>query len=29
MTTRLRNYAEVRVYLKKEPPDWIRAPAPR
>jgi hypothetical protein len=29
MTTRLRNYAEVRAYLEKEHPDWLRALTPR
>jgi hypothetical protein len=29
MTTRLHNYAEVRAYLEKEHPDWIRALTPR
>jgi hypothetical protein len=27
--TRLHNYAEVRAYLEKEHPDWIRALTPR
>ncbi|MGA8658639.1 MAG: hypothetical protein WB586_21080 [Chthoniobacterales bacterium] len=25
MSTRLHNYAEVRAYLEKEHPDWLRA----
>jgi hypothetical protein len=29
MTIRLHNYAEVRVYLEKEHPDWLRALTPR
>jgi hypothetical protein len=29
MTTRLHNYAEVRAYLEKEHPDWLRALIPR
>jgi hypothetical protein len=29
MTTRLHNYAEVRAYLEKEHPDWLRALTPR
>jgi hypothetical protein len=29
MSTRLHNYAEVRAYLEKEHPDWIRALTPR
>jgi hypothetical protein len=29
MTVRLRNYAEVRAYLEKEHPDWLRALTPR
>jgi hypothetical protein len=29
MTTRLRNYAEVRAYLEKGHPDWLRALTPR
>jgi hypothetical protein len=28
MTIRLHNYAEVRVYLEKEHPDWLRALTP-
>ena len=29
MTTRLHNYAEVRAYLEKEHPGWLRALTPR
>jgi len=29
MTTRLHNYAEVRAYLEKKHPDWLRALTPR
>jgi len=29
MATRLHNYAEVRAYLEKEHPDWLRALTPR
>ena len=29
MATRLHNYAEVRAYLEKEHPDWLRAFTPR
>ena len=29
MTTRLHNYVEVRAYLEKEHPDWLRALTPR
>ena len=29
MTVRLHNYAEVRAYLEKEHPDWLRALTPR
>jgi hypothetical protein len=29
MTIRLHNYAEVRVYLEKEHPDWLRALTPK
>jgi hypothetical protein len=29
MTTRLHDYAEVRAYLEKERPDWLRALTPR
>jgi hypothetical protein len=29
MTTRLHDYAEVRAYLEKEHPDWLRALTPR
>ena len=29
MTTCLHNYAEVRAYLEKEHPDWLRALTPR
>jgi hypothetical protein len=28
MTTRLHNYTEVRAYLEKEHPDWLRALTP-
>jgi hypothetical protein len=29
MTMRSHNYTEVRVYLEKEHPNWLRAPTPR
>jgi hypothetical protein len=29
MTTRLHNYIEVRAYLEKEHPGWLRALTPR